>query len=155
TDEEPSPVPRSAHNRGRHPVLPDRRDASVAAQCAPRLAWLCDEGYESVRHRGELAPPMQDATPGSKPAERRARRTFGSRLANVALALVSLIVSVLAVEIGYRLATGLPLLEFANWRGDHTIVLESGDLPVPDPLLGWVSRPGYTSDDYNTLAHGI
>jgi hypothetical protein len=98
---------------------------------------------------------MPDAAPGSKPDASQAGRARGSRLANLALALASLIVSVLAVELGFRAATGLPLFELANWRGDHTVILESGDLPRPDPHLGWVSRPGYASPSHNTLAHGI
>lgn len=84
-----------------------------------------------------------------------AARPRGRRLANLALALVSLLATVLAVEIGYRLVAGLPLLDLTNWRGDHTVILESGDLPKPDPVLGWVSRPDYRSPHHNTLAHGI
>ena len=98
---------------------------------------------------------MHDPARGKSGAVRVAERPRGSRLANLALALVSLAVSVLLIEVGYRLAVGLPMFELANWRGDHTVILESGDLPVPDPLLGWVSRPGYAADGYRTLAHGI
>jgi hypothetical protein len=101
---------------------------------------------------------MHDAGPERKRAERAAARhppRRGSRLGNAALALVSLIFSVFAIEIGYRLAAGLPLFELANWRGDNTVILESGDLPVPDAKLGWVSRPHYASPAHNTLAHGI
>ncbi len=94
---------------------------------------------------------MSDAATGNS----EARRPRGGRLANFVLALVSLCATVLAVEIGYRLVAGLPLLEFANWRGDHTVILDSGDLPKPDPLLGWVSRPDFRSPYHNTLAHGI
>lgn len=98
---------------------------------------------------------MHDAATGEGGSVRAGLRPRGSRLANLLLAFVSLTVSVLAIEIGYRLAVGLPLFELANWRGDHTVILESGDLPVPDPQLGWVSRPGYVGDGYRTLAHGI
>jgi len=79
----------------------------------------------------------------------------GSRLGNAILGLVSLLLTVLAVEFGYRLVMGVPVFELANWRGDHTVILESGDLPRPDPVLGWVSRPGYESPAHNTLEHGI
>jgi hypothetical protein len=94
---------------------------------------------------------MSDAATGNS----EARRPRGGRLANLVVALASLCATVLAVEIGYRLVAGLPLLEFANWRGDHTVILDSGDLPKPDPQLGWVPRPDFRSSYHNTLAHGI
>ncbi len=100
---------------------------------------------------GEKAPSMSEAATGNGTSG----RPRGGRLANLATALVSLCATVLAIEIGYRLVTGLPLLELANWRGDHTVILESGDLPKPDPQLGWVPRSDYRSPYHNTLAHGI
>lgn len=94
---------------------------------------------------------MPDAATG----KRAAGPPRGGRLANLALALASLLATMLAIEAGFRLATGLPLLEFANWRGDHTVILDGGDLPKPDPVLGWVSRAHFASPHHNTLAHGI
>jgi len=79
----------------------------------------------------------------------------GSRLGNAVLALASLLFGLFAIEIGYRIAMGVPVFELANWRSDHTVILDSGDVPIPDPLLGWVSRPGHVSPAHNTLAHGI
>jgi hypothetical protein len=98
---------------------------------------------------------MHDAGPEARSPERKTARKRGSRLGNAALAIVSLLVTVLAVEIGFRLAFSVPLLEFANWRGDHTVILDSGDVPTPDPVLGWVPRAHFTSPNHNTLAHGI
>ena len=98
---------------------------------------------------------MQVAEPGANGGERKAGRPRGARLANLALALFSLLATVLAVEIGYRLTAGLALLDFTNWRGDHTVILDSGDLPRPDPVLGWVTRAHHASPAHNTLAHGI
>jgi hypothetical protein len=98
---------------------------------------------------------MHDAGPEAQSPKRQAAHKRGARLGNAILALVSLLVSVLVIEIGYRIAMGVPLLEFANWRGDHTVILDSGDVPTPDPVLGWVPRANYASPNHNTLAHGI
>ncbi len=100
---------------------------------------------------------MQNASSGPGAGRRRAARgpARGSGLGNVVLATVSLLVSLMAVEFGYRIAAGLPVFEFFNWRIDRTIVLDKSEIPIPDPVLGWVSRPGYASEGYNTLDHGI
>lgn len=98
---------------------------------------------------------MHDAgSTASGRASTTARRR-GRIAGNALLAFASLLISILAIEAGFRVVNGVPMFEFANWRGDRTVILESGDLPVPDPVLGWVSRPGYVGDGYRTLAHGI
>lgn len=98
---------------------------------------------------------MHDTGTAAGRPQRETARARGSRLGNAVLALISLLVSILAIEVGFRLAFGVPMFELANWRGDHTVILDSGDLPVTDPVLGWVSRPHYKSPAHNTLEHGI
>lgn len=100
---------------------------------------------------------MQNAAPGTddpKPANQRPRPR-GSRLGNAALSLFMALFTLAVVEIGYRIAAGHPVFEFPNWRFDRTVVHEKSEIPIPDPVLGWVSRPGHVSEGYNTLAHGI
>jgi hypothetical protein len=100
---------------------------------------------------------MQDASPEAGRGQGRAGRgpPRGSRLGNAALAIVSLLVTLAVVEVGYRVVAGMPVFEFPNWRFDRTIVHEKSEIPIPDPVLGWVSRPGHVSEGYNTLDHGI
>jgi hypothetical protein len=100
---------------------------------------------------------MQETLPGAGRGRRQAGRgpPRGSRLGNAGLALVSLLVTLAMLEAGYRIAAGLPVFEFPNWRFDRTIVHEKSEIPIPDPVLGWVSRPGHVSEGYNTLDHGI
>jgi hypothetical protein len=100
---------------------------------------------------------MQQASPGETRGQGQDGRApaRASRLGNAALALVSLLVTLTVVEAGYRIVAGLPLFEFPNWRFDRTIVHEKSEIPIPDPVLGWVSRPGHVSEGYNTFEHGI
>jgi len=87
------------------------------------------------------------------PVGRAAKR--GLRWANAALALLSAALSVLAIEIGYRVAFGLPLSEWPNWRIDNTVILNGRDVIVPDPHLGWKLKPNNSSPGHHTLEHGI
>src|SRR5262249_60232149 len=80
-----------------------------------------------------------------------------ARLGNVALALTSMLASFLAIEIGYRLVAGLPVLRLANWRTEQIVMVNLGELKaVPDPLLGWTNKASsYNEDGYSTLEYGV
>ena len=80
-----------------------------------------------------------------------------SRWANVGLLLISVLAPLLAVELGYRLMAGLPLLKLANWRTEHVVMVNLGELKaIPDPVLGWTNRSSsYNEDGYTTLEHGV
>jgi len=79
------------------------------------------------------------------------------RWSNVALVLASLLASLLAVEIGYRLVAGLPVLKLANWRTEHIVMVNLGELKaVPDPILGWTNKASsYNEDGYSTIEYGV
>ena len=81
----------------------------------------------------------------------------GSRWGNVALLLISLLAPLLAVEIGYRLVAGLPLHKLANWRTEHVVMVNLGELKaIPDPLLGWTNKSSsYNEDGYTTIEYGV
>lgn len=101
---------------------------------------------------------MHDASRADKsrpgePARKAAKR--GSRGANMLLAAISLVLTLLAIEIGYRIVAGLPLFEFPNWRIDNTVILNGRDVIVPDPALGWTLRPHNSSSGHHTIDHGI
>jgi lysophospholipase L1-like esterase len=80
-----------------------------------------------------------------------------SRWANVGLLLISVLAPLLAIELGYRLVAGLPLLKLANWRTEHVVMVNLGELKaVPDPVLGWTNKSSsYNEDGYTTLEHGV
>ncbi len=80
-----------------------------------------------------------------------------SRWANVGLLLISVLAPLLAIELGYRLVAGLPLLKLANWRTEHVVMVNLGELKaIPDPVLGWTNRSSsYNEDGYTTLEHGV
>ena len=81
----------------------------------------------------------------------------GSRWANVALLLVSLLTSLLMIEVGYRLAKGLPVFRLANWRVEQVVMVNLGELKaIPDPVLGWTNKPFNVHEDgYTTIEYGV
>jgi len=93
----------------------------------------------------------QSEAPSPTPAAR------SSRWANVGLLLISVLAPLLAVELGYRLVAGLPLLKLANWRTEHVVMVNLGELKaIPDPVLGWTNKSSsYNEDGYTTLEHGV
>jgi len=81
---------------------------------------------------------------------------FGTHLwANVLLCVLATIVGIALIEFGYRIVAGQPVLALKNWRLERIEQRTLGARSVYDPVLGWKLRPGYTSDGYNTIAHGI
>jgi len=93
----------------------------------------------------------QGKVPSGAPMQRSAR------LGNIALVLTSMLVSFLAIEIGYRLVAGLPVLRLANWRTEQIVMVNLGELKaIPDPLLGWTNKASsYNEDGYSTLEYGV
>jgi lysophospholipase L1-like esterase len=93
----------------------------------------------------------QSEAPSPTPAAR------SSRWANVGLLLISVLAPLLAIELGYRLVAGLPLLKLANWRTEHVVMVNLGELKaIPDPVLGWTNKSSsYNEDGYTTLEHGV
>jgi hypothetical protein len=81
----------------------------------------------------------------------------GGFWANVALALVSVLFTLVLVEAGYRIAAGLPVLKLADWRTEHVMMSAMSELKaITDPVLGWTTRPwSYHPDGYTTIEHGV
>src|SRR5262245_54498427 len=87
-------------------------------------------------------------TPVQRSAHVRARlgSRLGARVGNVVLVLTSMLMSLLAIEIGYRLVAGLPVLKLANWRTEQIVKVNLGELKaIPDSILGWTNK----SSSYN------
>jgi len=96
-----------------------------------------------------------NGTPSGAPSPAPAVRS--SRWANVALLFVSLLATLLTIEFGYRLIAGLPLLKLANWRTEHVITVNLGELKaIRDPVLGWTNKSvNYNEDGYTTIEYGV
>ena len=98
-------------------------------------------------------------THGGNPSEASSQvpAARSGRWANGALLLISLLVPLLAIELGYRLLAGLPLLKLADWRTEHVTRINLGELKaIPDPLLGWTNKSSsYNTDGYTTLEYGV
>jgi hypothetical protein len=80
-----------------------------------------------------------------------------SRWGSLALLLVSLLITLLSVEIGYRLVAGLPVFKLANWRTEQVVRVNLGELKaVHDPVLGWTNKASsYNEDGYTTIEYGV
>jgi hypothetical protein len=112
--------------------------------------------YESRAIGAAERPAMHDQSPAGGEGAREASATARARRSgNLALALASLLVALLVLELGFRLATGVPVLELADWRREQVVVNRLGERAIPDPVLGWTLRPHNSDDGHTTIAHGI
>src|SRR5262245_31096570 len=85
----------------------------------------------------------------------RARGT-GPNWTNLTLAVISVLLSLALVEVGYRLTAGLPIFKLVDWRLDRVLVNRIGaPRAVSDPVLGWTLKPWHSDELYNTIDHGI
>ncbi|HEY7610711.1 MAG TPA: hypothetical protein VIF14_15895 [Alphaproteobacteria bacterium] len=86
-----------------------------------------------------------------------AARPRGSLRANAALVGIAILIALVVCEVGFRIVTGVPLLKFVNWRKERVAADRLREFKaIPDPVLGWVSRPfSVHRDGYTTIAHGI
>jgi hypothetical protein len=75
--------------------------------------------------------------------------------ANLALAFLSLLVTLVVVEFGYRIVTHRPVLALKSWRGEKIERSTFGERAMFDPVRGWTLQEWYNSDGYNTIDHGI
>ena len=78
-----------------------------------------------------------------------------SRARNVLLFTLSLGVSLIVAELGFRIATGVPIFDASDWRAEGVQSTRTGERAIGDPLLGWTLAPNYRTDDFNTLDHGF
>jgi hypothetical protein len=90
-------------------------------------------------------------------ADQPAAGASSSRWGGLVLLLVSLLITLICVEVGYRLVAGLPVFRLANWRIDQVIKVNLGELKaVFDPVLGWTNKASsYNEYGYTTLEYGV
>src|SRR5688572_2651912 len=76
-------------------------------------------------------------------------------LFRVLLVVASTTVTVAALEAGYRIWKGLPVLAVTNWREARLAPLRAASPSMPDAQLGWTMRSWVSSTGFNTLDLGI
>ena len=86
---------------------------------------------------------------------REASPTQRGRWANTLLLLASITITFAIIEVGFRVATGLPVLSGEEWRQQHVVANRLGGHAEPDPALGWVSKPNFASPGHTSLAYGV
>ena len=74
---------------------------------------------------------------------------------NWLLAALSIVVTLLAVELGFRAVNGQPVFSLTNFRTERVVVNRLGDRAIPDPVLGWILRTNYRSAGFNTIDYGV
>ena len=75
--------------------------------------------------------------------------------AKIMLTSFSLVISLLAAEFGFRIFSGLPVLEMRDWRMERARMKRIGDRADLDPHLGWRLKPNFSIDEFTTLTHGV
>jgi lysophospholipase L1-like esterase len=99
---------------------------------------------------------MQDSQGSSDKAEARPVGPRGTPLANLTLVVVSLLLSLILIEIGYRVTAGLPIFKLANWRTEQVSLFRFGaERATTDPVLGWTNLPWTNSESFETIDYGI
>ena len=88
-----------------------------------------------------------------KSPARRSRRL--ERWINAGVMLVSIVASLLLIELAFRLAMGLPVFKLEDWRMLRVAYNRLGHHAEFDPVLGWTLKPNFVSSVHNTLDHGI
>ncbi len=91
-------------------------------------------------------------TPSTPP--KRPRRS-AAIAASAAIMALSVGLSLLIAEGGFRIAIGVPLTAASNWRLEGVSTQRIGERAIPDPKLGWTLKPGYRSEGFNTIGLGI
>lgn len=98
--------------------------------------------------------PKKDLELGSTKASRKPSRA-ATLIAGAAIASISVLLSLVIAEAGFRIANGVSLLETHNWRLEGVRTKRIGDRAIPDTALGWTLQPFYRSEGFNTIDYGI
>jgi hypothetical protein len=96
------------------------------------------------------APDPAEAMPSPRP-----NFPWLAVAANVAILTVSVLVTLLLAEIGFRLVKGISLLDATDWRVERVRTSRIGDRARTDPILGWTLVPNHRTGNFNTIEHGF
>lgn len=86
---------------------------------------------------------------------RRWSRPSRAWLANCALLLTSVVVSLLVGEAALRMLDGKPILAWRNWLQERLVNEDISDWVSYDPEVGWRMKAGYRSPMMNTGPYGF
>jgi lysophospholipase L1-like esterase len=100
-----------------------------------------------------MLPDTPDAGRNAGPSKNAG--WLAALLANMLILTVSILVSLLIAEAGFRLSQGVSLVDGKNWRMEGVRTKRIGDRAIYDPVLGWTLQPGYRSDGFNTIGEGV
>jgi hypothetical protein len=98
---------------------------------------------------------LDPSEPADPPASSSRMMAWVRRAGNILVFTLSILVSLVIAEIGFRLVTGVPILDGSDWRAEGAQSNRIGDRAITDPLLGWTLMPNYRTDRYNTIGHGV
>lgn len=75
------------------------------------------------------------------------------KLSNVVVFVATILVCMIALEFGFRLVKGVPVLSTQNWRAQREIITPS----IFDAQIGWVQKPNLSADQLrlHTIDYGI
>ena len=98
---------------------------------------------------------LDPSEPADAPASSPRVNAWVSRARNTLIFTLSIVVSLVIAEVGFRLVTGVPILDGTNWRAEGVQSTRTGDRAIGDPLLGWTLMPNYRTERFNTIGHGF
>ena len=93
--------------------------------------------------------------PAGEPASPRRGSAWASRAANTFVFILSIALTLLIAEVGFRVAMGVPVLDTTDWRKDGARTNRIGIRAITDPQLGWTLVPHFFSEDFTTLDYGF
>jgi len=73
------------------------------------------------------------------------------KLSNLLAFAVSVLLSAIGLELGFRAYEGAPVFALTDWRGSHVTVSAS----MFDPMVGWVQKSNLSGPGFNTIDYGI
>ncbi len=113
--------------------------------------------YSIILRPPKLSMPMPTDSPetsAAAPPPSTTARWIG-RAGNVLIFGVSIVATLLIAEIGFRVVTGVPVLELTDWRQEGARTNRIGERATTDPLLGWTLAPHYQGSGFTTLDYGF
>jgi hypothetical protein len=99
--------------------------------------------------------PIDPSEHTEAPASSPKINAWAGRARNVLIFALSVVVSLVIAEIGFRIVTGVPIFDATDWRAEGVQATRTGDRAIGDPLLGWTLMPHYSREDFTTLDHGF
>jgi len=93
--------------------------------------------------------------PADAPASPPRSNGWLSSAANLLIFTLSILLTLVIAEIGFRVVMEVPILDGTNWRADGARFNRIGARAITDPQLGWTLKPHYRTEAFNTLDHGF